>query len=110
MKRCTLWAIGFIFLALYFGVIGMADAETEVIPRVTNFIILADESGSMFEYNRALGKTKARLSKEILLKMNEKIPDMELAIDPEEFLWMPTPGFRRLSRLPLRWSPEPHKS
>ena len=73
MKRCTLWAIGFIFLALYFGVIGMADAETEVIPRVTNFIILADESGSMFEYNRALGKTKARLSKEILLKMNEKI-------------------------------------
>ena len=65
---------------------GEAAAETTVIPRVTNFIILADESGSMFASDRESGKTKAFLSREVLLKLNEQIPDMDYTAALQIFL------------------------
>lgn len=48
----------------------------EVIPRVTNFIILVDQSGSMFEKHAKRGKVKASITKTILLEMNERIPEL----------------------------------
>ena len=62
MKRSMKWKIVFSLLAFYIAGISLAGTGTQVIPRVTDFIILVDESGSMFEYIRSEVTNKARIS------------------------------------------------
>lgn len=47
-----------------------------MIPKVTNFVILVDQSGSMFEKRFGQQEVKSTLAKDILLAMNEKIPEL----------------------------------
>ena len=81
----------------------IAAAETKVIPRITNFIFLVDQSNSMFEVHSLREVSKGRLAKEILIKANEKIPLLDysgaiLVFLPERRLIGPTEYNREFFR------------
>jgi OOP family OmpA-OmpF porin len=50
--------------------------EVKVLPKVDNFIILVDESGSMFVTDQGRVEAKARVGKKILAALNERIPEL----------------------------------
>jgi OOP family OmpA-OmpF porin len=56
---------------------GLAQAETKLVPKVNNFILFADDSGSMSMTHAKAGELKAVLQKNFLLKLNEKIPNLD---------------------------------
>ena len=56
---------------------GGISAEAKLIPKVTNFVILVDQSGSMFETLSGKQRAKATLAKTILRDLNERIPELE---------------------------------
>lgn len=56
---------------------GLAQAETKLVPKVNNFILFADDSGSMSMAHAKAGEIKAVLQKDFLLKLNEKIPNLD---------------------------------
>jgi OOP family OmpA-OmpF porin len=51
-------------------------AEARKIPRVDNFVILIDQSGSMFMEHKERKEVKAVLVKKMLLEMNKRIPEL----------------------------------
>ncbi|MCG6918724.1 MAG: OmpA family protein [Deltaproteobacteria bacterium] len=51
-------------------------AEAKQIPRVDNFVILIDQSGSMFMEHKERKEVKALLVKKMLLEMNKRIPEL----------------------------------
>ena len=55
---------------------GAVTAEAKKIPRVDNFVILIDQSGSMFMEHKERKEVKAVLVKKMLLSMNERIPEL----------------------------------
>ena len=66
-------------------------AEAKQIPRVDNFVILIDQSDSMFMEHKERKEVKAVLVKKLLLKMNKRIPTLGYtaaiqAFYPEETL------------------------
>jgi OOP family OmpA-OmpF porin len=63
-------------LALAILVAGGVSAEEKLIPKVDNFIILVDQSGSMFLNNQGASLAKAKQAKDILFAMNESIPEL----------------------------------
>jgi OOP family OmpA-OmpF porin len=63
-----------------------STVEAKVIPRITNFIFLVDQSNSMFEVHSLREVSKARLAKEILIKANEKIPLLDYSGAIQVFL------------------------
>jgi OOP family OmpA-OmpF porin len=50
--------------------------EVKVLPKVDNFIILVDESGSMFMTDQGKVEAKAKVAKQILAALNERIPEL----------------------------------
>ena len=56
--------------------VGVPTAQSKLIPKITNFIIVVDQSGSMFTNHSQAKKKKATLAKEVLLKVNERIPEL----------------------------------
>lgn len=65
-----------LFVAFVTIVMGMQPSEAKVIPRIANFIMIIDQSGSMFQGHIRRAKVKAALAKAVLLEMNERIPDL----------------------------------
>ena len=57
-------------------VLGAVFAEARLIPKVDNFIILVDQSGSMFMEHKERKEVKAKLVKKMLLNMNSSIPEL----------------------------------
>jgi OOP family OmpA-OmpF porin len=55
---------------------GVVVAEAKKIPRVDNFVILIDQSGSMFMEHKERKEVKAVLVKKMLLSMNDRIPEL----------------------------------
>lgn len=74
--RIPLLLAGLAVLAMALGA-GLARAETKLVPKIDNFILLADDSGSMSMVHGKAGEVKAVLQKDFLLKLNEKIPNLE---------------------------------
>lgn len=72
-KKCT-WIVSGIFFIVIF--MGPYTLEAKRIPKITNFIMLVDLSGSMFEKHAATGKLKAFHAKSVLLAVNERIPEL----------------------------------
>ena len=56
--------------------LGVVVSEAKKIPRVDNFVILIDQSGSMFMEHKERKEVKAVLVKKMLLAMNERIPEL----------------------------------
>jgi cytochrome P450 len=51
-----------------------------------------------------LGAPLARLEAEIALEtLFRRLPRLRLAVEPSELEWRPTPGFRRVAKLPVAW-------
>jgi len=76
LKRLPLLLAGMAVLVMVLGA-GMAQAETKLVPKVNNFILFADDSGSMSMVHGKAGEVKAVLQKDFLLKLNEKIPALD---------------------------------
>jgi OOP family OmpA-OmpF porin len=57
-------------------VLGVISVEAKMIPRVDNFVILVDLSGSMFQKHAGKQEVKAVLVKKVLAAMNERIPPL----------------------------------
>ncbi len=77
MKK-TMRKISLIFWAL---VVAMSTAEfvraeEKLIPKIDNFIIFVDHSGSMFLQPSGEVPTKAKQAKDILLVVNDRIPEL----------------------------------
>lgn len=77
LKRLFLILAALATVALVFGGVGAARAETKLVPKVNNFILFADYSGSMSMDHAKLGGPKIVMEKDFLLKLNEKIPDLD---------------------------------
>ena len=56
--------------------LGAVFVEAKLIPRVDNFVILVDQSGSMFMEHKERKEVKAKLVKEMLLNINSSIPEL----------------------------------
>ncbi|MEW5772854.1 MAG: OmpA family protein [Thermodesulfobacteriota bacterium] len=76
LKRVSLFLAGLAVLVMVLGA-GMAQAETKLVPKVDNFILFIDDSGSMSMVHDKAGEVKAVLQKDFLLKLNEKIPNLD---------------------------------
>ena len=70
MKRSCLTGV-LIFMLLLISAI---PVSSKMVPKVDNFIIFLDQSGSMYMTHNKLGEVKMLLAKKLLLGMNDKIP------------------------------------
>lgn len=55
---------------------GSVHAQTKLVPKIDNFILFPDQSGSMYMTHGKLGKVKMTLAKEVMFKMNDEIPEL----------------------------------
>ena len=65
-----------LILIVVISVAGVALAEERLVPKIENFIILVDNSGSMFLTNQGATPTRAKQAKDILSAMNRRIPEL----------------------------------
>ena len=65
-----------LILIVVISVAGVALAEERLVPKIENFIILVDHSGSMFLTDQGAIPTKAKQAKDILSAMNRRIPEL----------------------------------
>ena len=65
-----------LILVVVISVAGVALAEERLVPKIENFIILIDHSGSMFLTHQGAVSTKAKQAKDILSAMNRRIPEL----------------------------------
>jgi len=94
--------------------LGAVVAEAKRIPRVDNFVILIDQSGSMFMEHKERKEVKAVLVKKMLLSMNQRIPELgyTAAIQgfyPQETLIGPQPYSRYFFEQEIQKLPEKGK-
>lgn len=76
MKSMRIVSLISLILVLVISVAGVALAEERLVPKIENFIILVDHSGSMFLTNQGAAPTKAKQAKDILSAMNRRIPEL----------------------------------
>lgn len=62
-----------IFMLLF---ISSLPVSAKIVPKVNNFVIFMDQSGSMYLTHKNLGEVKMILAKKLLLNMNDKIPEL----------------------------------
>jgi len=75
-KKTTTLRLVSLTLVVFFSLTGAALAQGRLVPKVDNFILLIDKSGSMFLTQQGAAPTKAELAKGILLEMNKLIPEL----------------------------------
>jgi len=75
-KKTTTLRLVCLTLAVILLPAGAALAQERLVPKVDNFILLIDKSGSMFLTQQGAAPTKAELAKGILLEMNKLIPEL----------------------------------
>ena len=71
------------------------NQEVRVTPKIDNFIILLDQSGSMFIKDQGKTQAKAEMAKNVMAALNERIPELgykgSLAVfSPDKTLLGPT--------------------
>ena len=75
MKKVgKMMAMALILMVVF--LLGSMPAEAKMIPKVTNFVVLVDQSGSMFLKHAKEEEVKAVLAKRVLLALNERIPEL----------------------------------
>ncbi|MCG6981126.1 MAG: OmpA family protein [Deltaproteobacteria bacterium] len=52
------------------------NEEVRVIPKIDNFIILLDQSGSMFIKDQGEDQSKAEMAKKLIAALNERVPEL----------------------------------
>jgi OOP family OmpA-OmpF porin len=88
-----------------------ADKEIRVTPKIDNFIILLDQSGSMFIKDQGKTQAKAEMAKNVMTALNERIPELgykgSLAVfSPDRNLVGPTEYNREVFKKTIEGLPE----
>ncbi|MEJ2363184.1 MAG: OmpA family protein [Deltaproteobacteria bacterium] len=91
--------------------LGAVVTEAKKIPRVDNFVMLIDQSGSMFMKYKDREEVKAALVKKMLLSMNQRIPELGYTAAlqvfyPQEALIGPQPYSRYFFEQAIHKLPE----
>jgi len=76
MHGCMSRLGSFLLVVLVASAVNGVAVEAKMIPRVDNFVLLIDQSGSMFMEHKERKEVKAVLVKKMLLSMNERIPTL----------------------------------
>ncbi len=93
------WIKQLIIFAAVVGLVvpAVVQAASNVVmyPKISSFVFFVDQSGSMQKTYKPLGKSKISVAKDILLKMNEEIPELNYMgsvqlFAPDEVLLDPT--------------------
>ena len=87
------------------------DKEIRVTPKIDNFIILLDQSGSMFIKDQGKTQAKAEMAKNVMTALNERIPELGYkgSLDvfaPDKTLIGPTEYNREMFKATIEGLPE----
>jgi OOP family OmpA-OmpF porin len=87
------------------------DKEIRVTPKIDNFIILLDQSGSMFIKDQGKTQAKAEMAKNVMTALNERIPELgykgSLAVfSPDQTLIGPTEYNREMFKKTIEGLPQ----
>lgn len=86
------WCAGVLGLMLAAGVVPRA-AEAELagcdLPKVDNYVLFVDQSGSMYKSHAEVGEVKEVLAKRALLEMNQEVPSQFCCLDSALYLFAP---------------------
>ena len=87
------------------------DKEIRVTPKIDNFIILLDQSGSMFIKDQGKTQAKAEMAKKVMTALNERIPELGYkgSLDvfaPDKTLIGPTEYNREMFKATIEGLPE----
>jgi len=74
-RRVKSWQMVGLVVALLTFMVG-ASAEAKLVPKVDNFVILLDQSGSMYMQYPAMKQTRMAVAKAVLLQMNDQICEL----------------------------------
>jgi len=102
-KKTTTLRVASLTLVVFLSLTGAVLPQERLVPKVDNFILLLDKSGSMFLTQQGAGPTKAELAKGILTEMNRLIPELDyigaiLSFPPNKILVGPRRYDRNLFR------------
>ena len=75
-KTARILGLTGLILVMLGSLSGVVLAEEKLIPKVDNFIVLVDQSGSMFMTSQGAVPAKAKLAKDILSAINERTPEL----------------------------------
>ena len=75
MKKTLFAVVLFLFMALAM-LFGSVSVEAACAPKVDNFILFVDQSGSMYMHYQKVNILKMAVAKQILLDMNALIPEL----------------------------------
>ena len=56
--------------------LGATAAQSRLVPKVDNFVLFPDQSGSMYMTHQGMKEKKMVLAKQLLLEMNQLIPEL----------------------------------
>jgi len=92
---------------LVIAILGAADRDPDRFEEPDRLDIRRDDTRHL-AFGRGshycLGAPLARLEAEIALEtLVRRLPRLRLGVAPDELAWRPTPGFRRLTALPVTW-------
>jgi OOP family OmpA-OmpF porin len=76
-KSIKRWQVAGAMIALMMLFAGVS-AEAQCVPKVDNFLVLVDQSGSMYMDHKDAKAVKMLVAKQILTDMNASIPDLRL--------------------------------
>ncbi|MCC6847079.1 MAG: hypothetical protein IT294_01160 [Deltaproteobacteria bacterium] len=86
------WCAGILGLVLAAGMTPRA-AEAELagcdLPKVDNFVLFVDQSGSMYTSHAEAGEVKEILAKRTLLELNQEVPSKFCCLDSALYLFAP---------------------
>ena len=87
------------------------NEEVRVIPKIDNFIILLDQSGSMFIKEQGQAQSKAEMAKKVIAALNERIPELGykgslVVFSPDKTLINPTEYNRAMFHQEIQGLPD----
>jgi len=88
-----------------------ADKEIRITPKIDNFIILLDQSGSMFIKDQGKTQAKAEMAKNVMAALNERIPELGYkgsldVFSPDKTLLGPTEYNREMFKKTIEGLPQ----
>jgi OOP family OmpA-OmpF porin len=74
-RRVRSWQVVGLVVALL-TLLGVVSAEAKLVPKVDNFVVLLDQSGSMYMQYEAMKQTRMAVAKTVLSEMNSQICEL----------------------------------
>ncbi len=68
--------LGVVFLFFFGILICFSSAEAKLVPKIDNFVLFVDQSGSMYMKHKTVSDLKIRMAKKVLIDMVKIIPEL----------------------------------